>query len=81
MPKRGHKVYPLNEKKKVPKLTRKENSCLLGCQDPQEEQICKIVKKEKEDSANCVVSPLARWLRTACGLGYLLDILDLVPCR
>lgn len=81
MPKRSHKVYPLNEKKKVPELTRKENSGMLRCQDPREEQICKTVKKEKEVSANCVVSPLATRLITARGFGHLLDILERVPCR
>lgn len=69
------------EKKKVPKLTRKENSCMLGCQDPREEQICKIVKKEKEGNANCVVSPLTTLLIAACDFGHLLDILELVPSR
>lgn len=78
MLKRGHKVCPLDEKNDV--STRKENSCVLGCQDPQEEQICKSVKKEKEVTANCVVS-LATRLRTALGFGHLLGILELVPSR
>lgn len=54
---------------------------MLGCQDPREEQICKIVKKEKEGNANCVVSPLTTLLIAACGFGHLLDILELVPSR
>lgn len=52
---------------------------MLGCQDPQAEQICKIVKKGKEVTANCVVSPLATWLRTALDFGHLIGILELVP--
>lgn len=54
---------------------------MLGCQDPQEEHICKIVMKEKEVPANCVVSPLATRLRTALGFGQLLGILELVSSR
>lgn len=54
---------------------------MLGCQDPQEEQICKSVKKEKEVTANCVVCPLVTWLRVALDFGHLLGILELVPSR
>lgn len=54
---------------------------MLRCQDPREEQICKTVKKGKEVSANCVVSPPATRLITARGFGHLLDILEHAPCR